>query len=91
MKTNAASTSIDNYHAQVVGSIAPNQQARILAVMQAGRDYSMCELGRLTGIDKSSISARLNQMCKDGTLEHGQRRECSISRVSIRPVRKVTA
>jgi DNA-binding transcriptional ArsR family regulator len=51
----------------------------------------MCELVERTGIQKSSISARLNKMREDGVIEFGPERKCRISGITINPVRRKTA
>jgi len=72
-----------------VPSIAPTQREHILSCIAPGSDYSMCELVARTGLQKSSISARLNEMRKDGVIEFGPERKCRISGITINPVRKV--
>lgn len=72
-----------------VPAVAPTQVTRLLSAIQAGSDYSMCELRQLTNIDKSAISARLFALRESGVLEYGPERKCRISGVTINPVRKV--
>ncbi len=87
MRTAAAETSIACYHDHVVRNLASGQYATILSVMRAGRDYSLTELEELTGIRNSTLSARCNEMRAAGRIEQGPKRRCSLTRITITPVR----
>jgi predicted transcriptional regulator len=81
-------TSIDCFYGHVVPVLAQPQQIEILAAMDLGRDYSLSEISRATGIEKSTVSARVNSMKSAGLVEHGPARKCSITGITIKPVRK---
>lgn len=86
MKTHAADTSIACYHG-IVQDKKGAQQAQILAAMQSGSDYSMQELAARTGLQTSTLSARLFELRESGSVEHADKRRCSISGVTIEPHR----
>lgn len=80
MRINQSQTAISNFHSSNFhGSVVQPQQQKILDVMVSGNTYTIGELARLTGIDKSAVSGRRNAMLADGLLERGEERECSIS------------
>lgn len=88
MKTHAADTSIACYHG-IVQDKKGAQQAQILAAMSAGVTYSMQELAARTGLQTSTLSARLFELRESGSVEHADKRRCSISGVTIEPHRLV--
>ncbi|QNB13460.1 MarR family transcriptional regulator [Paraburkholderia tropica] len=90
MKIAQQETAVAAFH-EHVPSISSTQCGVILDAIQPGHDYSMSELVEMTGLQKSSISARLNKMRADGVLEHGPERKCRISGRTINPVRRKTA
>lgn len=71
MKIDQTDTAIDSYHFHVIPYIAQPQEQALLNLMIDGNDYTILELAYLTGLDKSSISARRNKMLKRGLLERG--------------------
>jgi hypothetical protein len=92
MKTAIAETSIACYHNRVVPKLAASQNSRVMAVIQPGKDYSLCELMKLTfdqncanPIDKSSMSRVVNGLRAANRLEPAPERKCSISGVTITP------
>lgn len=88
MKTHAASTSINCYHG-IVQDKKGAQHALILGVMSAGVTYSMQELAARTGLQTSTLSARLFELRESCSVEHADKRRCSISGVMIAPHRLV--
>lgn len=88
MKTNVAQTSIDAYYGRVMPKLATSQNERVMAAIQAGRDYSLCELMRLVpGIDKSSMSRVVNGLRAANRLEPAPDRKCAVSGITITPSR----
>lgn len=80
-------TAIEHYHDQVMHHLAKPQHERILCAMREDRDYSLSELVILTGIEKSTISARVNELRALNRLECAPRRPCSVTNVCIIPSR----
>lgn len=89
MKIAQQDTAVAAFYEQIP-LIALTQRETILAAMQHGRDYSMCELAQMTGYQKSSISPRLNEMIKRGIVEYGPERKCRVSGITIKPARRKT-
>ncbi|MFC3107374.1 hypothetical protein ACFQAT_10350 [Undibacterium arcticum] len=79
-----AETSIACFHGRVQ-TISSDQQSLIVCCMAPNKDYSMQELAILTGLQTSTLSARLFELRKLGTVEHAAKRPCSISGVTIWP------
>ena len=88
MKTAVRQSSIETYHAiQRDGSLT-RQQAAIMDCISDGRDYSLKELVRITGLEINVISARINELVSAKRLERNEKtRPCSITKRSIHPVR----
>ncbi|MFC3107418.1 hypothetical protein ACFOFO_05510 [Undibacterium arcticum] len=84
MRIHATETSIACFRGRVQ-TIASEQHAKILRIMSPNKDYSMQELSGYTGLQTSTLSARLYEMRKLGTVEHAPKRPCSISGVTIWP------
>lgn len=87
MRTAVAETSIDAYHAIRRDGSLTRQQALVMGVIEAGRDYSLREIARLTDLDTSTVSGRVNELRAAGKLELGTTRPCTLSRKTIHPVR----
>ena len=89
-RINQAPTAIDHFHQSVAGTLAPSLQERIRNYM-AGHprkpDWTIAELAHGMGLDKSTISARRNEMLKLFILEKGPKRHCSITGVKVETVR----
>lgn len=63
------------------------QAQTILSAMALGRNYSLQELSRITGIAINAISGRCNDMKKIGVLVEDTCRKRSITGRSVHPVR----
>ena len=88
MKTSVQSTSIQAYNSNKADGSTGRQQAEVMAVIAPGRDYSLRELSKLTGIEMSAVSGRVNELKELGLLEHpAMKRRCAISGRTINPVR----
>jgi len=88
MRINATLTSIDAFHAhQGTGKVA-NQRADILDfIKREGGDWSIGELAEAMRLQKSTVSARLNEMLNEtGELIEYPKRKDRVSGITIRPV-----
>lgn len=58
----------------------------IIGAMRAGRDYSLQEISRITGIAINAVSGRCNDLKKLGFLNEAASRKCSVTGKTIHPV-----
>ncbi len=79
MRTQVASTSIATYHSIKRDGTVSVRQAQILAAVKPGRDYTLQELVKLTGLPVNVVSGRCNEMRKDGALAPSDKRNCSVT------------
>lgn len=79
MKIKQKDTAIYNFHNYVIPFVASKQQQNILDSMEMGRDYTIGEIASITGMQKSSISARRYEMIARGLVSKGKDRICAIS------------
>lgn len=82
----AAETSIDAYHAHA--SQSSQQRNRILAhIKKCGGDWSIGELAQVMSLQKSTVSARINELLYvTGELIERPKRKDRVSGICIRPV-----
>lgn len=89
MRIAATETQIDSYHAHVGNGKASYQCNRILKMIQASkRDWSIGEISRELQMEKSTVSARVNELLyvtKD--LIEAPKRKDRVSGIKIRPVK----
>lgn len=84
----ATSTSIQAYHCNVRPNFEGSECARILSfIAQRGGDWSIGELAKELGMQKSSVSARVNELIRLGDVEPAPKRKDRISGITVRPVR----
>lgn len=86
MLTNVSDTSREAFHAHQSKSSA--QRNRIMAfVMKRGGDWSIGELAHALELEKSTVSARLNELLYE-TKELAERpkRKDRVSGITVRPV-----
>lgn len=69
------------------GRVTSSQQA-ILSAMRPGRDYSLSELAAMTGIEKSSVSGRINELLASGQVVISRMRACKITGKTVRATKK---
>ena len=83
----AYSLLLDRYYGTEQG-IPADQRARILAFIKArGGDWSIGELAKAMDLQKSTVSARLNELLKETKeLVERPKRKDRISGITIRPV-----
>jgi len=87
MRVAAQTTSIDAYHAHQASGMASQQRARILGfITDCGGDWSIGEVAYMLEMEKSTVSARLNEMLAKGDVVEKPRRKDRVSGVKIRPV-----
>lgn len=87
MKTSVAETSIDTYHAMRRAGHLTQQQAMVMSAIAMGRDYSLREIAKLTELDTSTVSGRVNELRANGRLELAPARACRHSGRTVHPVR----
>jgi len=88
MRTQAISTSISAFHDHRASGKSSQQRARILALIeQRGGDWSIGEIAQALGMEKSTISARVNELLYEtGDVIAKPNRPDRVSGVCIRPV-----
>lgn len=62
MKTNVTNSSLDSFFDLKKSSTLQDQQRKIINVMIPGKVYTRRELAVLSGIETSTVSARVNAM-----------------------------
>ncbi len=62
MKTNMQETSLDAFNELKKSSTLQDQQRKIISVMQPETIYTRRQLAMLSGIETSTVSARVNAM-----------------------------
>ena len=79
-------TSIEAFHAH--GTMSAQQRSRILAFIRSrGGDWSIGEIAWAMDLQKSTVSARINELVNEtGELEERPRRKDRISNITVRPV-----
>lgn len=89
MRTAVAPTSIDAYHGHVNGSLSAGQRADILDfIRRNGGDWSIGELARAMNLQKSTMSARLNELLNmTHELIEAPKRKDRVSGITVRPVK----
>jgi len=80
-------TSLSAYDGLKSDGRAGAQEQRVLDAMQHGRDYSLQELARATGMPINAVSGRVNGLKKKGLVVEAPRRACSVTGNTIHPVR----
>ncbi|MDO6385604.1 helix-turn-helix domain-containing protein [Uliginosibacterium sp. 31-12] len=88
MRIAAQDTSIRAFRAHNLTGAAAGQREKILKHIEAGaqRDWSIGELANELGWQKSTVSARLNELLACGELQERPKRKDRVSGVLIRPV-----
>ncbi len=86
---NVHTTSSNAYHAHLASGRAGAQGALILNHIQdAGGDWSIGELARALDMEKSTVSARVNELLNDNPpqLVAAPKRQDKVSGITVRPV-----
>lgn len=89
MLTAVQTTSIDAYRAHEGTGKAAGQRAHILDFIQRnGGNWTICELAKAMGLEKSTVSARLFELLNEThELEEAPKRKDRHSGITARPVR----
>ena len=88
MTTAVRETSIQAYAEHRATGHVTSSQAAILEAMKHGRDYSLSELSAMTGIEKSSVSGRINELLASGQVVISRLRACKITGKTVRATRR---
>ncbi len=88
MRTAVRETSVLAFHDLRDTGRLGHQQQDILDRIQPGRDYSLSEIVRMTGFEKSAVSGRCHGLKELGLLVEGEPRKCSITGRTINPVKR---
>jgi predicted transcriptional regulator len=87
MRTAQAFTACDAYAAHKATGKASAQCDRILSFIEArGGDWSIGEVAQALVLEKSTVSARMNELLATGELEAKQNRKDRVSGITVRPV-----
>lgn len=63
-----------------------NQEQLIITTLKQGRDYSLQEISRLTGITINAVSGRCNGLKKKNWMVECEKRKCTITGKTIKPL-----
>ena len=85
-KTDIQDTSIQAYNGIKYDGTLQKQEKQIVDNMKRGQNYSLQELSQITGIGINAVSGRCNGLKKKGVLECGEKRRCSITFKTIKPL-----
>ena len=88
MRIAATDTSIDSFHTHRASGQSAAQRERVLAYIKSrGGDWSIGELSQALDLQKSTVSARLNELLHEThELVERPKRKDRISGITIRPV-----
>jgi len=87
MRINQAPTACDSFHAHSDCGMASSQRETIIGyIALRGGSWSIGELANALEMQKSTVSARLNELLESGAVEARARRKDRISNITIRPV-----
>ena len=88
MRIAARETSIDAVHAHRACGLSADQRRRIIQfIAVCGGDWSIGEIANAMGMQKSTVSARINEALNDTKeLVERPKRKDRVSGVTVRPV-----
>ena len=88
MRTAVQETSIDAFYIHQGTGKSAQQRERVLDfIASSGGDWSIGEIARALGLEKSTVSARVNELVNDTRdLVEKPRRKDRISGITVRPV-----
>ena len=88
MLINQATTACDAFHAHADSGLASGQRALIIGFIERhGGSWSIGELADALSMQKSTVSARLNELLHEtGELEVKPKRKDRLTNITIRPV-----
>jgi hypothetical protein len=85
MLINQSNTAIHCFH-ENVPNIRRGQKRRIFDAVNNHVDMTIGEISKETGIDKSMVSARRNEMLSEKVIKRGLLRKCCVSGVMCETV-----
>lgn len=87
MRIAARETSIDAFHGHRASGMSSWQCLRILATIRSiGGNWSIGEMAEFLGLQKSTVSARINELLATGELVEYPKRKDRVSGITVRPV-----
>jgi len=88
MRTSVQETSINAYHQHKNEGRCVYQRERIIDLIRAhGGDWSIGEIAKIMGLEKSTVSARVNELLNvTKQLSEKPKRKDRVSGVTVRPV-----
>jgi predicted peroxiredoxin len=89
MKTNVAATSLAAHDA-IIGIISQEKEREIVEVMKCGRVFTRREVSKITGMETSSVSARVNHLIFIGVIEVSGQIRCPISKKMVEAIKLAT-
>jgi uncharacterized protein YggE len=87
MKTNIQDTSLEAYDGLKSSGTQSKQSEVILSHLQQGRDYSLREIQKITGYEINAVSGRVHDLKQLNLLVEADKRKCTITGKTIKPVR----
>lgn len=86
--TGVAHTSVAAFYSHVNGSKASGQRADIVSfIARNGGDWSIGELSKAMGLQKSTLSAQIRECLDAGELVEAPKRRDGVSGITVRPVK----
>lgn len=87
MRIDQAPTACDAFNAHRAGGMGTRQRALILGfIRERGGGWSIGELSHALGLQKSTVSARINELLNDNDLVAFAARKDRRSGITVRPV-----
>jgi predicted transcriptional regulator len=86
MKTAVTASSLSAYDA-IVGVITQEKERAIAEVMKSGRRFTRREISKITGMETSSVSARVNHMIFIGVIEVSGQMRCPITKKMVEAIK----
>lgn len=86
MRTQVTETSIDAYHSRSRRTIGQLQCDRIVEYVERAGSATIAEIAKALSMEKSSVSARRNELIAAGRLVQGVRRQCAVTGRSVQSV-----
>jgi DNA-binding MarR family transcriptional regulator len=89
MRTAVTEESIAAYRNHRASGKLSAQQRLVMLTIHAGYrpDWSLRELGKAINLETSTLSARVHELIALRYLERTDKRRCSVSGASVRPIR----
>jgi predicted transcriptional regulator len=88
MKTSVTASSLAAYDS-IIGVLTQEKEREIAEVMKSGRRFTRREIAKITGMETSSVSARVNHMIYIGVVEVDGMIRCPITKRMVEAIRLV--